>query len=147
VSNAFASFAEENKPAHVQRKERISAARRERAMERAQNEQTELNKIAAAWRRARLDELLAGPYGHQIKALRSFLRTMTLDSAPDLVALIAGADWLHECDADTKFDCWHMVSRAIGNLRLRNGMAFADDPLDPDETNAVLDIRRALYGY
>jgi hypothetical protein len=146
MTDAFSAFAEENKPAHVARKERIAATRKERAAEKAQNEQAEINKIAAAWRRARLEDLKTGPHGADVKALRSFLRAMTLESAQDLVDYVARAQWLRDCDADTSFDCFDMICRAVTSLRMRNGLSPFDDPLG-DERNAVLQIRMQLYGF
>jgi hypothetical protein len=147
MSNPFASFAEDTKPAWQRRKERIADGRRSRSQERlakAEEEQRNIDRVAAAMRKARLEELMSGPNGAHIRALRSYLRVMTIDSAPELIEYVTRSKWLRTADADTRYDVLGMISRGITSLRLRNGLEPFDDGLWDEEPSAFVIIREML---
>jgi hypothetical protein len=150
MTNPFEALAAAEKPAWEKRKERIADKRAATfaARVKADDEAEQLTKLYNAMRRGRLAALESGPYGEGVKALRKFLRTMTLESAPDLIEVVrcAHAGWLGEADPDTRHEVLDLISRGITSLRERNGLTPYDDPMPDEPLNAFLEIREMLNG-
>jgi hypothetical protein len=124
------------------RKARMRAAER-RAVEKAL---TERNKQYAAWQhwhQNQCEELLAGRHGDDARTLVAFLNALTLDQAPDLVALVERGPW-RGADPDTRYQILRLVDRSIAHVRERAGLAPFDDALPNEPPTAFQIIREAL---
>jgi hypothetical protein len=100
-----------------------------------------------AWKKFHREELaaaLAGPHGPMIERLMFILKSLTLQSAPLLLAYIRGVDWT-TVDANTKFICLHQINAGISNMLESHGMAPFDDPLPGQRENMSRTIKRHLF--
>jgi hypothetical protein len=145
VTNPFLDLAEAQTPRPV--KARQQAARKA-AETRANNKQEEEDRILLsqflAHRREERESLLAGPFGAEVKGLLSFARTMTLQSAPELIERVARAEWIKTMSVDDKFVLLRVINTAIVNLRVRNGLAPLDDALWCDSPRAFHIVKTLL---
>lgn len=145
MSNPFESYGDAATVAPVKRQQLNIEKRRDSAL--ARKAQADLEERASllrgynAWIRERRDELFAGPFGKECRALNALLRTMTPSSAPALVKFIENASWLKEADADTRHEVLAMVSNGITRVRLSAGLTPFDDALPGEPDNAFLIIR------
>jgi hypothetical protein len=146
VTNPFEALAEAQTPRPV--KARQQAARKA-AETRANNKQEEEDKILLsqflAHRREEREGLLAGPFGAEVKALLSFARTMTLQSAPELIERVARAEWIKTMSVDDKFILLRVLNTAIVNLRVRSGLPALDDALW-DQAPKAFHVLKSLMG-
>jgi hypothetical protein len=121
----------------------MDVMRRNRAAEKKLDDDTRLLRIWRQWRREQLDEALAGPHGHIVKAVTDFLQhRMSLKSAPELLALLRRQDW-RLVDADTRLTVLHEINIASARLRERNGLSPFSDSL-PGEQPTLFELARVL---
>jgi hypothetical protein len=102
--------------------------------------------LLRAWRRWHhecLEEVLAGPHGTAVARVMAFLKHMSPQSAPALIALLREFDW-QQMDADVRFVVLHEINSAITKFRERSGMSPIDDDLPPRAHTAFLIIRELL---
>lgn len=85
--------------------------------------------------------LTSGPYAGTAEALVAFLKALTLDDGEQLIQM--AMIW-QGAPHTTRFLVLQMIDDAMINLRERNGLAPFDDPVDLNETNAFLTIKRIL---
>jgi hypothetical protein len=95
---------------HRQRGDRI---------ERELVEETHLLRDWLAWHREEPETVLAGEHGAMFERLLYILKTLTLKSAPLLLAYIRGIDW-SSVDSPTRLIVLHEVNSGITNLRTRH---------------------------
>ena len=118
-----------------------------RDAEKELDEQGKLYRQWKAWRREKLDALLAGPHGREVKGLVRLMDTMTLSSAAALVQLIERAVWIKAMSPAERADLLGAIGQRITRLRERNGLTPFDDPMpgQPDgafhRIKALLDVR------
>ena len=125
------------------RKARMRAAEN-RAARKALDERDQQVRAWRHWHREKLDEALAGPHGRMLGRLLRFLESMTLQSAPALVALVRNEDW-QSADDDTRFAALHEIDGATIRLRERSNLAPFDDSLPfSDEKPTAFQIVREL---
>lgn len=147
--SAFEKLADTQMVAAAKAKERAREKRAAKvtmvptALEKAEREKHQQVRLWRAWQREKEAGLLNGPYSARVRALRDFTRTMTIDSAPELVGLVEKATWLRQADKDVRGEVLSLIGNAIIRLREREGLLPFDDPLD-GELNAFLQIRELL---
>lgn len=95
-----------------------------------------------AWRRERLEQLLAGPYGEPARLLLSFLKTKP--SAKALLAHIDAGPW-RGADADVRHEILALVDATLVKWRLAEGKAPFDDPLPGQPHNVFLALLERLF--
>jgi hypothetical protein len=122
------------------RKARLRAAERRDA---AIKERTDLHRAWRAWRRERVEELMAGPHGAAARALRQFLAGMKIGDAEMLLAAVESGPW-RDADADIRFEVLRLVGHAIMRVRERGGLAPFDDALPGEPPTAFEIIREIL---
>jgi crossover junction endodeoxyribonuclease RuvC len=88
-------------------------ARSEAAKKKLADE-TKLRSAWRKWRRERVEELLAGPYGEPTRTLLTFLKSMKRPS--ELVEFIKAGPW-READADIRNEILALVAAAITRQR------------------------------
>jgi hypothetical protein len=138
TARAFLDVAEQQVAAP--RKARLRAAeRRDAAIE----ERTDLHRAWRAWRRGRVEELMAGPHGAAARALREFLAKMKIGDAAALIVAVGAGPW-READADIRFEVLSLVDHAIAALRERGGLPPFDDALPGEPATAFQVIREIL---
>lgn len=150
MSNAFEQYEETVKPVWRQRQERSAAKRTEtihskRALDLEKEDRDEkiLLRGFKAKERERDQALFDGPHGKEIRGLRTFLRTMTLSSAPALVGLVKRATWLKNLSHEDRVALLSMISRSIVSLRKRNGLTPFDDAIPfTDEPPTAFELIR-----
>jgi len=96
------------------------------------------------WRRDKLQALLDGPHGREVRELVGFLNRMRLSSAPALIEQIEQADWIHRLSDGDKHDLLGVISTRITRLRLRNGLPPFDDALPGDPPKAFEQIKELI---
>lgn len=128
--NPFEALAEAQTPRPVKVRQQAAAkAAQTRANAAQEKEDALLLSQFLAHRREEKDALLAGPFGAEVKALLSFARTMTLQSAPELIERVNRAEWIKTMSVDDKFILLRVLNTAIVNLRIRNGLSPLDDAI------------------
>ena len=129
--NPFEALAEAQIPAPV--KARAAAVERRRARaaqaERDLRDEQILLKSYRAWKRAKRDALLSGPHRREVRGLIRFIESMTLSSAPALIALIERAAWIRTMTADERHDLFGIVARGITRCREKAGLPPFDDEI------------------
>jgi hypothetical protein len=147
MTNHFETFAEIAMPAPVRRKEAAAerrATKRLSAKERM-DEARDMNARYRRWKREQREELLAGPYGKEIRGLMSFIRTMSITSAPALVKFIERAAWVRNAPVDVRHQVLSIVGRGILLLREREGLPpFDDGMMDDDVPTAFAQVKALL---
>ena len=93
------------------------------------------------WRRERLNDLLAGPYGEATKALLDFIKTMPGPSV--LIEFIKAGPWA-DADTDVRSEILALVDAVIIKRREQMGKAPFDDSLPQRQPNAFLILRAQL---
>jgi hypothetical protein len=130
MTNPFEALAEAQTPRPVKARQQAAA---KAAATRANKAQEEEDRILLsqflAHQRGERESLLAGPVGAEVKGLLSFARTMTLQSAPELIERVARAEWIKTMSVDDKFVLLRVINTAIVNLRIRNGLSPLEDAL------------------
>lgn len=116
--------------------------------ERAQHEETVCFRAYLAWRRSHVEELLAGPLGAEVRALRAFLRRLAPDAPQpvtgrDLVEHVRAAAWLRGADDTTRARVRWMIGQAIRWAKARRGLDD-DDPLPGEPQSARQAIAELL---
>lgn len=131
VANFFDLVADQQTPAPVKRKlewaEKRAIAKREAEAQLEADEK--LARAYGRWRKGHRDALLAGPHGKDVAGILSFLRTMTLSSAPALLGLIGRAEFAKRMSVEERFTLLDLVNRGIAACRMRNGLPELDDAL------------------
>jgi hypothetical protein len=119
--------------------------RRHRSKEQ-EKELAERNHLLRAWKkfhREELDAALAGPHGPMLERLVFTLKSLTLQSAPLLLAYIRGIDW-STIDYAIRLIVLHEVNTAVTGLRLRANMAPIDDGAPGARDNVFRTIRHLI---
>ena len=134
-----------------QRKREVKVVRSEReaplvlrGAEQALAERSKQFARGKRWSTARLKELLAGPWGDQIRILLSFLHHMTIDDSQKLLVLLDELDWFAAADHDCRMNVLSEIDDAIMTLRQCNGYPEIDDALPGEELTIFQFIQRKL---
>lgn len=114
------------------------------AAEQKRMEETILERRYKASKRQRNADLLAGPYGADIRVLVTFLRGMGPASGKELVARVSDAVWLRTADDDTRHAVLGIIGSAIARAREKRGLDPFDDPFPDQPPNAFVQIRAML---
>lgn len=146
--NSFLNIADTQMAAPVKAKHRVKEKRAAARMvmteaEQKLHDQSKLLGQWRAWHRERQQTLLAGPFGQDIKKLKSFLRGMSPESAPNLIKLIKEGEWGARASVDVRHEILVMVGRGIMRVRERHGLQPFDDSL-PGEAPTAYEIIREL---
>ena len=145
-SNPFLDLEDRQTPRPVKvRKEAAKKAAVTREAKREEEEERILLSLFLADRRQEKDSLLAGPLGAQVKAILSFARGMTLESAPELIDRVECAAWALDLSIDDRFVLLRLLNNAIVNLRVRNGLPPFHDAL-PDEAPRAFHRIKTMLG-
>ena len=146
--NAFDVFAEAVKPSWAKSRERAQAKAAEtRAKSKAEKALEEDQMLTVLWQRGerqRRRDLLAGPQGAEIKALIGFLKTMTLDSAPDLIAAVESAVWVKAMTNNDKIQVLQIIGEHIDRIHRAEGLDPPDDALWDEDPRARQVIRSLM---
>jgi hypothetical protein len=137
LMNAFVDLAERQTsiPCKAQK-----GAAKKRAIKTEDRER--LSKLYAGWRRERVDALIAG-HGEAAHALLAFLDNMTIDEAPELIAVIEKGPW-RSADTGVRFEILAVADAAIVRLREKHGFPPFDDPLPHESLNVFQIIKQLL---
>lgn len=124
--------------------ERVRPPRVKKALEKKEEEQATLQRMWSKWRNERLQAICEGPHGVEALALVSFLDTMTFDDGDEL--LRRARAWKNVANQDTRFQVLSLIDGAIGQMREKAGLPFADDaiPFTDEPLNMFLVIREML---
>ena len=82
--------------------------------------------------RAELRAFMFGEHGKEVRGLISFLRTMSLSSAPALLTFMGKAKWVAALTERERDLVWSIVFQGIARLRETNGLTFWEDALPGD---------------
>ncbi|ACL57461.1 hypothetical protein [Methylobacterium nodulans] len=107
-------------------------------------EDEQLSKLYRAWKRQKLEALLAGPHGEEIRDLDRFMRRMGLADGPALIARVEAAAWIQEMDADARHDLLSLIGRRIALMRERNGLEPFNDGVPGDPPRAFERIKTLM---
>jgi hypothetical protein len=141
--SAFGRAALTQIPRPVARKlERMAARARSKAEQTREEkrlaEERELSAAYRAWRRERYARACdACPAG--MEELRGVIRASSLLSLGNLLEYCVTARWLHEADADTRFEVLSMLGELITDWRLQSGLPPYDDNLPDGAPDVVRD--------
>jgi hypothetical protein len=136
--NPFLALAERQTPSPVKARQRAADTRRSKRLQQAEDEQRKLSAHYRAHRRQELEAALAGEDGAKLQALIARLATLTLDTIPELAALVA-PPW-----HSAAFIARQLVSEAIVKLREQDGLAPFDDPLPGEPATPEQLLRNAF---
>lgn len=146
--NPFLDHAERTTPAPVARRQaavaKRAATKQAGRAEQELHEEELLSKLYRKWKREQIDKLLAGPYGKDVRGIVSFMRTMTLSSAPALIQLVERATWVKALGADDRHVLLGMIGRTIARIREREGLAPFDDGVIGEPHKAFHQIKDIL---
>ena len=146
TSNPFEQFAAEYTPRPVKARQAAAAKRRERSAQ-AEKELEDDSRLLVLYRRykkAQVQSLVEGRFGPQVKALLTIMRTMTLDSAPDLIRYIRGSAWIAQLSRDEKHILLGLIGRAVTKTREKAGLEPFDDGLPGDPPKAFETIKMLI---
>jgi hypothetical protein len=147
--NPFDVYAEAVKPQWQRGRENcVAKAAQTRARTKAEKQLDEDEVLERLWRAGKKQqriELMTGPHGKDIKGLMTFLRIMTLSSAPALITLIERATWIRTAPEDVRHAVLEIVARGIGDLRVKEGFERFDDALW-DEPPRAFHVIKNLVG-
>lgn len=124
-----------------------TGARRGRRPAPPPEDRTEKAALSAQYRRQKqvwLDRALSGPEGPRVRAMLAWVRTLGPDDADELVAVVAGEDWLLAAPAEVRLAALHLLGEEIGRIRRHAGLPELDDPLPGEPDTAFLILRRLL---
>ncbi|ACL57589.1 hypothetical protein [Methylobacterium nodulans] len=107
-------------------------------------EDEQLSKLYRAWKRQKLQALLDGPFGEQIRDLDRFMRRMELADGPALIARVEAVAWIQEMDADARHDLLSLIGRRIALMRERNGLEPFNDGVPGDPPRAFERIKQIM---
>ena len=113
-------------------------------MEQIQADQSTQLRAYRAWKRAEVEALLNGPHGEDWKQLAKLLRSLSIESASELVDHIKASQWLRDADMQTRRTALSVISSVIIRLRIANGYPPIDDSLLGEEPTAFEIIRNEL---
>lgn len=147
--NPFEAIADAHTVRPVRSREQAAEKRRERIaksrdVEKELDDQNKLFRQWKAWRREKLDALIAGPHGREIKGLIRFLDTMTLSSAPALLKLIENAHWARSMSPGERADLLGAIGNRITRTRERAGLTPFDDAMPGEPETAFHRIKTML---
>jgi hypothetical protein len=111
------------------------------AKEKALKERRVELRLWRAWRRERLDSILAGAHGDAAQALVSFLKTAPAPTT--ILEFITSGPWTH-ADSETRAEVLALVDTAIIRRREKMELPPFDDALK-GEANLFLRIRDLLF--
>lgn len=131
VANFFDEIAAQQTPAPVRRKmeREVERAIKKRDAEKDLADEGRQARVFAAWKRAQRDALCNGPHGREVKGLISFMRTMTLSSAPALLGMVERATFWRSMSIDERFALLGILNSGIAACRERNALPPLDDAL------------------
>lgn len=135
MSNAFETYADSAKPVWRERQERATAKRAETiqrkktALDKAMDEEARLLKRFRAIQRDQLQALLDGPYGKDVRGLRSFMRTMVPSSASALLKLVKEADWIAALETGDRLIVSEMVQHGIQLMLNRHDLKMSGETI------------------
>lgn len=118
--------------------------RRSAEAEKELRDEEKLGKLYRRWRRQKVVMMQNGPWGKEVKDLLSFVRTMTLSSAPALLTLVERAAWIQAMPVNDRHDLLQEIGRQITLLRLREGLPPFDDALPGEEPKAFERIKEMM---
>ena len=113
-------------------------------MEQTQADQSTQLRAYRAWKRAEVEALLNGPHGEDWKQLAKLLRSLSLESADELVEHIKASQWLRDADMQTRRTALSVISSTIIRLRIANGYSPISDSLPGEEPTAFEIVRSEL---
>ena len=116
---------------------------RNAALAKKQADQVVLRRMARQRDRSEEAAIAAGPHWLEIRALRAWLRAMTIRDGRLLVERIASSS-IREADDAARRYVLGLVLDAIARVRAREGLPPADDPLPGQPPNAFMAIRDLL---
>lgn len=145
MSNPFEALAERQTPAPVKRRNAQAQARAAAKIEQ-QDETTLLMKWYRDWRREQREDLASGPQGEHVAPILSFLRTMTLDSAPALLGMFEGADWIDSMSMPHRYTLLHLVGHGIVRCREKGGLPPFDDGIPWVEDRKAFHVLKERLG-
>lgn len=146
MTNPFERLAAEQIANPVKSRMKAAETRRARSVE-AEKKLAEDDKLLSLYRAARrkqFEALLAGPHGREIRGLISFMRTMTLSSAPALIAFMRKAAWVQALSEDERFVLLGLVSHGIARTREKAGLPPFDDGLPGEPLKAFHQIKEIV---
>lgn len=146
VPNPFEALADSQIVSPVrQRLQRAEdRARRAAEAEKELRDEEKLGKLYRRWRKQKVEALLAGEFGREVKDLLSFVRTMTLSSAPALITLVEKAAWIRSMPLDDRHSLLQEIGHRITLLRLREGLPPFDDALPGEEPKAFETLKELV---
>jgi hypothetical protein len=131
VANFFDEIAAQQTPAPVRRKleREVERAMKKRDAEKSLEDEGRQAKVFTAWKHAQRDALCNGPHGREVKGLITFMRTMTLSSAPALLGMVERATFWRSMSVDDRFALLGVLNSGIAACRVRNDLSPYDDPI------------------
>ena len=141
--NAFEHWAEQEKPKWQERLEHRQRLRQKKLAE-VMAEKRELELRYRAVKQEERERLIAGPHGQELGCLIAFLEQLAPSRGADLVAYVAGLDWLKSADADLRFTALHLIAGAITSLRESQGLPPFDDPIFDERLSVFIKLRAML---
>lgn len=103
-----------------------------------------LLKLYKGEQKRQLQALLNGPFGRDVRGLLQFMRTMTLESAPALVALVKSVAWVRALPEDHKHILLRLISSGIAQVREKNGLPPFDDEIFGQQPKAFSQIKSVV---
>jgi hypothetical protein len=126
--NAFLELAERQMSAPRKARERAAEKRAQTKAEKALADRDQLFQLWRKWHREQCDALLTGSYGEAGHELVAFLDTMSLEQAPNLIALVERGPW-RSANPDARYHVLRLIDGHIAHLRERAGLAPFEDSL------------------
>jgi hypothetical protein len=144
MTNPYLETGTDQLSAPVRKKLERAADRifREEKAAREQEAEQMLDRLYKRWRQKRRQAFEAAH--PESKALRAFLRKMDLSSAPGLIALVRGAEWLLAASDDDRWFALNMIGHAMVRVRVKHDLPEFDDPLPGEPPKAFETIRELL---
>ena len=97
--------------------------------QKREREARDLSRAYRLYKAQQLRELLEGPHGRNIVALRKFMRRLTISDAPALISHVESLAWLWDITPERRALVRSMISAQIVRIRARAGLHPFDDPL------------------
>lgn len=146
TDNPFSRLANDQIAARVKSRMKAVETRRARSAQAEKDllDEAQLLKLYRRERKKQLQALLDGPFGPDVRELLSFMRTMTLSSAPALIALVRKAVWIKALPEEHKYILLRLVSQGIARVREKNGLEPFDDGVYGEPPKAFHLIKNAM---